>query len=727
MKRSVNRRRIGPMAWLFGVGCVAASLMLFFTFGDPVRLIGDRYLRPEAAELEHIALWADLRSNADTIASPAIYYLQGAGEGVACVTEKQGPGWVRQWFEAEGYGDTVKVRRLRTQEGGFVIQFDRAAPFQAKHHIVLLPADRESLRAKYLEVIAGTLGLLTPEIQFARVIACGHDLGIFQVQERIDADFLEHNRIGDGALFTQGFDPDRPDHLYPAFDKDTLANGALNTMLEAAYRRAEQGDATALRELVDTKAMAARLLMHEIENGNTVPSEEWLFVYRWSTGRVVPVYRNGRVSQVAPRPGPWSMNCITPLLQDPDVQAQYLAHGEHLRTEQQRIEEQFAALDKTWLPMLVSGGALSFEHAHAARVKNALLNSVMGADIANVPNIVAVRATAGRATFTHGMPLPAWALEQDRDLSSLDLLAKHYKVQVAGDSVVFPRGKYFVDEDLVLPEGYRVVFLQGARITINAGRSIVVRGPLQVRGTRRNPVFVRAAQDEVPFGTFAMVGDGRYTCSLQGLQISGGSEARINGVYHSGMLSIHGATTTGIADCIIGGSMGEDGLNIKEGVVLISNTVFEDGHADLVDLDLCTGTVRGCIFRSGRKNGNGDGLDVSGAHVLVEDCRFLNMLDKGISVGENSQLLVRRSHFQGNTIALAAKDLSTAHVMDNVFVDNALVFGAYRKKDIYGGARIITYANTYTGNKRQEEVDELSKVDQAVRPDASVMEQFDAD
>lgn len=420
------------------------------------------------------------------------------------------------------------------------------------------------------------------------------------------------------------------------------------------------------------------------------------------------------------------MNFITPLLQDPEVRAHYLAHREHLVVEQQRIKEEFAALDKIWIPKLACGGALPFEQALAAGVQNALLHTI-SADSLAIPNIVAERATAGRATLMHGMPIPAWVPVRQMADDVLDRLAKYKKVQVAGDSVVFPRGKYVVDEDLIFPEGHRVVLLQGARIAIGAGRSIVVRGPLQVRGTRRNPVFIRAVQEDAPFGTFAMVGDGRYACSLQGLQISGGSEARIQGVYHSGMLSIHGATTTGVADCIIGGAMGEDGLNIKEGVVRIENSVFEDGHADLVDLDLCTGAVRGCTFRSGRKDGNGDGLDVSGARVLAEDCRFLNMMDKGISVGENSELLVRRSHFEGNTIALAAKDLSTVHVLDDVFVGNALVFGAYRKKDIYGGARIVAYTNTYTGNTRQQDVDELSKVEQAERPDAAVLQQFGAD
>ena len=209
---------------------------------------------------------------------------------------------------------------------------------------------------------------------------------------------------------------------------------------------------------------------------------------------------------------------------------------------------------------------------------------------------------------------------------------------------------------------------------------------------------------------FAVVGDGSIKCDINGLQLGGGSEARVNGVYFSGMFAVHGAASTSMNDCVIGGSTGEDGMNIKGGTVIIRDCVFENGFADLVDLDNCTGSVIGCIFRSGKKDSNGDGLDVSGSRILVEDCRFQRMMDKGISVGEASQLLVRRSIFEGNRLALAAKDLSIAYVQDNFFTANTTVFAAYRKKPIYGGARVMRYANEYIDNAQEQQVDALSAV-----------------
>ena len=79
-------------------------------------------------------------------------------------------------------------------------------------------------------------------------------------------------------------------------------------------------------------------------------------------------------------------------------------------------------------------------------------------------------------------------------------------------------------------------------------------------------------------------------------------------------------------------------------------------------------------------------------------------------MGEASQLLVRGSRFEGNRLALAAKDLSIAYVEGNIFTGNRIIFGAYRKKPIYGGARVMRYANEYSGNEKEQELDSLSAV-----------------
>ena len=189
------------------------------------------------------------------------------------------------------------------------------------------------------------------------------------------------------------------------------------------------------------------------------------------------------------------------------------------------------------------------------------------------------------------------------------------------------------------------------------------------------------------------------------------------------MLSFH-QVDMHMENCVIGGSRGEDALNVKNGKVSIVGSVFENGHADLVDLDLVTGTIDRCVFRSASQDRNGDGLDLSGSQVTVLRSEFRGLPDKGLSVGEGSQVFVQACTFLENILAIAVKDLSVAHVDGSMFRDNGLVFQVNRKKAIYGGAQLMVYTNTLVGNAQEREVDEHSRIVSEEEPSHEVREAF---
>ncbi|MBK7382009.1 MAG: right-handed parallel beta-helix repeat-containing protein [Flavobacteriales bacterium] len=705
MRRSNSTRRIGLVPWLIAMVITAALLVVLFSWLEPVRSASVGRFGIGTMELDLYSKWFDIADTGSATAIPDTFKLTGN----TCITNETGPGWDAQFFVASDYSDSVKVRRLRSTDGGWVVKFERERPFHAQRHIVLMPADVASIRAKYLEILAHELGLVTPEISFVRVIACGRDLGIHLKEERIDADFLEKQGLAGASLFEQGHDPARPDHLFPAFEDDTLAGPVLRNSLRMAYADLAEG-AAPLSYIVDRKAGIGRLLMLWLEHGPAAFEGEQVFAYDWSKGRVVPLYRHTRSTLVDGANGaPVMMDPLSGMMLESDVRDDFNKRREQLLEERWRLKERFEAMDHAWLPILANGGSLSRARSIARGIQDSLLNDRLDDPHAwNALQRKLVRY-AGAEAFDDGAgEVRYWPTRDDPRI--LDRIAARTKARVEGDTLVFPRGRYSIEEDLTIPYGHPVVIEQGARFEIAAGKSVVIQGPLDVRGTTRNPVFVRPKDDNAPFGTFAVVGDGTTRCSITGLQLSGGSEARVNGVYFSGQFAIHNGARTVLKDCIIAESYGEDLLNIKGGSVLLERCVFEDGFADLVDLDRCTGRLNGCVFRSGRRDSNGDGLDVSGSRILVTNCAFIRMMDKGISVGEASQLLVRGSRFEGNRLALAAKDLSIAYVEGNIFTGNRIIFGAYRKKPIYGGARVMRYANEYSGNEKEQELDSLSAV-----------------
>ncbi|MBK9761190.1 MAG: right-handed parallel beta-helix repeat-containing protein [Flavobacteriales bacterium] len=138
--------------------------------------------------------------------------------------------------------------------------------------------------------------------------------------------------------------------------------------------------------------------------------------------------------------------------------------------------------------------------------------------------------------------------------------------------------------------------------------------------------------------------------------------------------------------------------------------------------------VRGCTF-TGRTGGdstsvNGDGLDASGSHLLVQDCLFVGLRDKGVSIGESSQVFSKDCTFRNNGLAIAVKDLSIAHADGNAFIGNRIVFGVYQKKPVFGGGVLTVYNNTLEGNGQEREVDSRSKIVSSGKVDEKVEEAF---
>lgn len=708
---------MGLRSWLISATVVLAMLLALFQFVDPERLAGDW---PLGIGDQEVDAYADLLEwRGDTSSGSAERYLISSAVG-ACIADERGTRWSRHWFEAEGFGDSVKVRRLRTREGGYVIRFGREEPFRSQRHIVLTPADPSSLRAKYIEILAQELGLIVPEVSFIRLIACGRDLGLYLKEERIDADFLEKRGLPGAALATQGHDAGRPDHLFPAFEEDSLAPRLISARLSRAFRaRGSRGEDDE-GAIMDAEKLAAALIMAWVEHGDDAFTHEHLLAYDWSMGRMVPLHRGMRTDE--------SLQCTTRMLDpltaglnDEAVRAMIAERWLRLGEEAWRLRERFSVMDRAWLPLLAEGRSTALSRARAARTHEDLIGDarlkmdpLAGLD-------VALKRYAGAEAFSVGIPSVSSSSDSASVLAGLLSRTKAHRVD---DTIFFPRGRYAIDGDLVFPHRLAVVLEQGARIELAANVSVVVNGGLRVLGTSRNPVFIRAKDDSAPFGSFAVLGEGETTVSITGLQMSGGREARIDGVYFSGMLAVHGAMSTTLSDCIISGSFGEDLLNIKGGRAELRGCTFEDGHADLVDLDRCTGSVSSCVFRNGRDDANGDGLDVSGSRILVQDCAFSALRDKGISVGEASQLLVMGSRFQANGSALVAKDLSIAYASDNAFIGNRTVFAAYRKKPIYGGARVVRYRNLLDANAQEQQADELSAIVEASGLDEKVRRMF---
>ena len=116
--------------------------------------------------------------------------------------------------------------------------------------------------------------------------------------------------------------------------------------------------------------------------------------------------------------------------------------------------------------------------------------------------------------------------------------------------------------------------------------------------------------------------------------------------------------------------------------VLIDKAELINAFGDAIDIDLSKNIT---IINSKFTNAKNDSIDFMESEALVDSSVIVGSRDKGISIGENSNILIHNSIFKKNNIALAVKDKSIAKVLHTNFENNEIQLSAYSKNWQYGG------------------------------------------
>lgn len=274
-----------------------------------------------------------------------------------------------------------------------------------------------------------------------------------------------------------------------------------------------------------------------------------------------------------------------------------------------------------------------------------------------------------------------------------EALALHPFLQpVAGEAMLrVPSGTWEVDGDLILPEGWGLRLEGGTTLLFGTDHFLLARGPLDFAGSADAPIRLAPT--------------GAQWHGVVVLQASAPSTWRYVTVERAAPVDRDGWTLTGgvtfyqspihLDHCRILDSPGEDGINVVRTDFTFRDSEFAHAASDAFDADFADGLIERCVFY----DTGGDGVDISGSQVQVTSARFLDIGDKGLSVGEASRLTGNDLYFENVGFAVVSKDLSQATV-ENATVVNARVAGlaAYIKKPTYGPATVsaseVTFIDT---------------------------------
>ena len=257
-----------------------------------------------------------------------------------------------------------------------------------------------------------------------------------------------------------------------------------------------------------------------------------------------------------------------------------------------------------------------------------------------------------------------------------------------GDLVL--NGNYEINETLAVDD---LLIKAGTKIKLAPKVSILAK-KLSILGSKEKPVIIQNLVKGKPFGVVAANGDGKDEIVIKYLELSGGKDATLNGSYFSGGLSLYNHKRVMIENSFIHHNSADDGLNIKNSEILLKNNIFNANMADQVDLDFCKGFVENNRFIKHSiikdfsmveipVDDNGDGLDLSGSKVVIRKNKFMGFLDKGNSIGEETQVIVIDNIYINNRSAITAKDSSKVYIANNRYENNKYNIELYQKKQIF--------------------------------------------
>jgi hypothetical protein len=251
-------------------------------------------------------------------------------------------------------------------------------------------------------------------------------------------------------------------------------------------------------------------------------------------------------------------------------------------------------------------------------------------------------------------------------------------------------GTWDVQGDLVLPQGVPLLADGNVRLRFEEDAVLLASAPMRWKGVTLEP---RAGLPRWR-GVIALETGGRS--EWEGVTVRKTDAIARGGWIVTGGITFYRAPIT-MRDCLIDGTLAEDGLNIFAADFLLERVEFQGCASDAFDGDFVSGTVRDSYFHDGLA----DGVDFSGSDVSVENCRFVRMGDKGVSAGEDSVVRVLGSLFNDVSIGVAAKDRSEVTVRDAT-IRGARNYGlvAFVKKVEFGPCRMEATGTNIAGSGR---------------------------
>ena len=266
------------------------------------------------------------------------------------------------------------------------------------------------------------------------------------------------------------------------------------------------------------------------------------------------------------------------------------------------------------------------------------------------------------------------------------LLKPNYKnckfldIDSLSETINIKTGDWVLSNNLIIPSGYILICSPATSIDLLNSSTIISYSPIEFSGESGAPIKIMSSDSSG--GGIAVYANGKVSkvdnVIFSNLYLSSDNAWKRSGAvtFYESPVSIQNSQFINLES--------EDGINIINSRFNLENTLFVGSYSDAIDVDFGQGSINNSRFIS---PGN-DAIDVSGSYVTISNSYIDGANDKGISIGENSNVQMENINITNCRIAIAVKDDSYSKIKNTAIEKCIYGITAYQKKPEFGPSQI---------------------------------------
>lgn len=257
-------------------------------------------------------------------------------------------------------------------------------------------------------------------------------------------------------------------------------------------------------------------------------------------------------------------------------------------------------------------------------------------------------------------------------------------------SIVLGPGIVDLQSNIHIGSKQRLTIKPNTRVRLAKDISIFSEGKVLIEGSSENPVIFERLNPDDAWGGVAIVGKAANGSLIKNTTFTGGTMNTHATIFFSGMVSVHHVDSIRFINTEFSkNTISDDTLHIVNSQASLLSARFSDCYSDCIDLDYAKTEMDSISI----KRAGNDGIDFMGTHAALENIKINGASDKGLSVGENSNISLNSASISNAASGLAVKDASVVDMKNIKFKRNEIAIDIYIKHKIYGKAGSIKAAD----------------------------------